>query len=489
MDTHSKKLLLAIVAFACLAIFQTFWGEKISVNGGLGWDGQRYAVIIRDMDYMLKHEQMDNYHLKRISTLWIINNSLKVLQIPVSHSSIVWAFAMFNLFCYLSSLILSYFIARKTNPNAFILVVMLFGNIYLSKLFFFYPVLTDSLAFLLSTMMIWFWYQNHKILLFLISFIAFFVYPILPFIGFVLCLFPFSAHFNMGNNFSKPLYSIAILTAVGSVAVISCYLSYIYLPSNTSQLLSSSSFIQENLNLRAFNLFTLLLLPAAFIILFIVFIARKISIDYRNFLKIDDLVGTAFYLFICSLIYILVENISPRIAPTISKYSANSYLQSLLLNSSHLPFKNWVSHIQFYGFIVFIPILILVQFYRNLMQLNIGLFIVLLLFIIQSIDCESRHLFIYLPFILFASLFYLPNFKFNIGSLGLLVIIFFSKFWIQIGQLTETRLVPFGEWQRFFKYHGPWMSEEAYLAAIPSTLVMIGLFVWYARKINTNTMD
>ena len=471
---------LVIAAFAVLAVFQTFFGEKITVNGGLGWDGQRYAVIIRDMDYMLAHEQMDNYHLNRISMLLLVNKSLKWGDIPVTHHSVIWAFSLFNLLFYLLSLLLAAKIAQKSGFDSItqaLFLLLIFGSFHQTKLVFFYPVLTDCLAWFYCLLFLFLWISNHRFLLLLAILLSFFVYPVIPFLGILLfCFGTESVSQSKPLQFNFISYAVIAVTLVAA-AILAGYLSYVYLPKILNLQINMSTFVQEVVLTRTLNIFALLMVQALFSLVLAKCFLEGIKSNWRS------LFFVLFQLALFAFLYSEIKTIGYRIAPTVSKYSFDNHLNYGFLNSSHLLLKNWVAHFQYFGLAMIIPFLILYKALREWTEVPTALLLIVGLFGLQSIDTESRHLFMYIPFLAMDGIQYI-----NVKSKTDLLILaattlYFSKCWTFIGPMTESRAIPFGEWQRYFRFHGNWMDEYSYAIALFNLILMvIGVGLWGRRK-------
>ena len=54
------------VSYACYALWALFFGERIPVRGGLGWDGEIYYFISQDFFQYLKGRGFDGYYIQRI---------------------------------------------------------------------------------------------------------------------------------------------------------------------------------------------------------------------------------------------------------------------------------------------------------------------------------------------------------------------------------------------------------------------------------------
>ena len=67
--------LLVAVGLASMA-----WGERLSANGGLGWDGQFYVALVKNFYESVFVNHMDNYHVQRIVPSGIVRYGMLLLN-------------------------------------------------------------------------------------------------------------------------------------------------------------------------------------------------------------------------------------------------------------------------------------------------------------------------------------------------------------------------------------------------------------------------
>ena len=93
--------------------------------------------------------------------------------------------------------------------------IVLFVNHAVSKYFFYYPALTDPLAFLLAMLMLLFFLKNNKTLLIITTIIGAFTWPLLVYFGLLLYIFP-----NKGLEFYARKRLSLILSVFAAFAVL-----------------------------------------------------------------------------------------------------------------------------------------------------------------------------------------------------------------------------------------------------------------------------
>jgi hypothetical protein len=66
MKREHWPIVLLFAAYACHALFAIFFGERIPVKGGLGWDGEIYYFISQDFMALWRGNVFDSYYIQRI---------------------------------------------------------------------------------------------------------------------------------------------------------------------------------------------------------------------------------------------------------------------------------------------------------------------------------------------------------------------------------------------------------------------------------------
>lgn len=174
-------------------ILYFFWGEKISVNNGCGYDGTFYCNITQNFDLFIQNKAFSVYYANRILPCGIVWFSLKILGLPLSLQNIITAFYVMNIVSWLIFLffwnkILHYYQISKSVQ--WLMSVLILISFYFMKFIFYYPVLTDGIALLSGTLLLWFYIQNKFIAILITAFLGSFVYPLFAVYAGILIVFP-----------------------------------------------------------------------------------------------------------------------------------------------------------------------------------------------------------------------------------------------------------------------------------------------------------
>src|ERR1700728_2859226 len=51
LSQRTVSLILALSIVAVVGGFSVFWGEKLPINGGFGWDGLIYGSVAQDLNF------------------------------------------------------------------------------------------------------------------------------------------------------------------------------------------------------------------------------------------------------------------------------------------------------------------------------------------------------------------------------------------------------------------------------------------------------
>jgi hypothetical protein len=181
---------LALVLGAGIA--QWHWGERIAAGRGQGWDGRFYAEMARDFPSQVFGHRLDAYRLERVLPSGIVYLSLRVFDLPPDDVNIVKMFAFYDL-ALLCGVVLAWVgIARccaisvRGRWLGFVLLFVCFANL---KVPFYYPVLTDTTAFFLGALLVYFHLGRNKAAMLAVLAFGAFSWP--SFVGLGALLFVF----------------------------------------------------------------------------------------------------------------------------------------------------------------------------------------------------------------------------------------------------------------------------------------------------------
>lgn len=173
--------LLTYLILFCYAVGYFFWGERIPVHGGLGWDGITYAAYAKNFIEEIT-TNADLYHVSRCLPSFLLWLSCKLLHVQLdSPESIFNAFFILNNVCFFLIYCLW---SRICQLKRFSLEVQLMGtlcffcNFSFLKFYQYDPVLTDVFALLLGMSALYFYLKKSFIFLNLLLIPTMFTWPV-----------------------------------------------------------------------------------------------------------------------------------------------------------------------------------------------------------------------------------------------------------------------------------------------------------------------
>ncbi len=178
---HHLVMLAVVLAFAAFGIL---FGEKVQTGGGLGWDGQVYARLVRNLTTILANDQLASYYGHRLLPLAIVHT--------FSRDDVILGFQLMNL---AASLISLWAWIRLSGIFSLSLgaIWVGFAGLFLSfqaaKLSHFNPVLIDSFAIATALVMLLLYVEKRVGALAVWTIIASFVWPTAAITGAALVCF------------------------------------------------------------------------------------------------------------------------------------------------------------------------------------------------------------------------------------------------------------------------------------------------------------
>lgn len=205
------------------SILYFIFGEKISVNNGCGYDGLFYCTITQNFDTFILNKSFSAYYANRILPCGIIHFSLKLFGFSLTLPNILTGFYVLNTISWLTATVLWHKILnyyRVSIKVQWLMSVFILLNFYFLKFMFYYPVLTDSMAFLSGMMLLWFYIQDKVLYLVVTGFFGAFVYPLFAIYACILIVFSIHFKLKLPEKQSKTFTDYSIITFLLTVFVL-----------------------------------------------------------------------------------------------------------------------------------------------------------------------------------------------------------------------------------------------------------------------------
>lgn len=464
-------------------VFYFLFGEKIPANNGLGWDGFRYADILKNL---LHSKEIDSYTAMRVYPSFLLRSFYSIFNIELSDQNIVRGFELLNV---LSVFFTVFFIKKifihlklkfETQILGFILLIF---NYAFLKHTFFYPVLTDLTALCLSTMLLYFWLKNETINMIIIILIGAFTWPILFYQGLLLIVFPVEQ--------KEPVYVnkwFRILFSVVSLVFASALIYYFIF----KQKLDAPYLFTLKIDRDLLMLSITGVLMIYYFLPFIFFDKRLFQFsEIKNKIHLNRLLVIAvLYVFF----HIGVRTFNLKNTDS-SDFTVEHVLSTPIIYSHVKPLISLVTQCSFYGLIIVFLILFWRKFIKSVQSFGLGITLAFALNLyLCALISEARILINLLPWIVVFLMPVFDKYKLSSGILFLIFVLNFiiSKVWLTIhydffnNPYNTDGTIGFPN-QKYYMHTGVWMTEGMWKLQFVLMLLVfiISFFVFY--KINFNS--
>jgi hypothetical protein len=421
------------------------------VNGGLGWDGKRFAFFTQNLYELITTKSFDGYYIQRLIPFLLTRLLIDLYHLifnisnNISDIEVINANKLLNFILLIHGLYLWLRISVKlewSNICKYFSISLLYINFFTLKEVFFNPVNTDVFALYIGIVLLYFYLFNYWNLLLLLTLLSLCIIPKIGLlIGGILLLFNRS---NSTYHMKFPLTKALKITI--SIILVVTYLILCY------KLLFNQTLISKYLLVSV-------LLSSIYLLAVMAFIMKQIS----NCIEIE--INGIRNLFCLILGYTIISY-------TLGVYSSVEYLDSFgfLQNIIESANENPLGHISagFYFGGMIIIYLTIVPFFAKEIKHNLAQNEILLLGIvlILGINSETRQMLIFFPFLVYVILKILYNkLNFRLLVYTILINLLLSRFWLPINLFGivdanhHRTLIS----QLWFMNHGPWLSIEMHL--------------------------
>jgi hypothetical protein len=453
-------------------LFNILFAEKFPANNGFGTDGYVYQTLITQFNHSFF---FDSFYIHRILPSFLIREILMAFSIEFSPGNIFYCFELLNL---LSVVAAAYFVKKILQffnihfKNQLLAFCLLFINFALLKWPYYFPAMTDTLAFSLSIILLYFYLKQNTAGLIVISILLAFTWPMGYYQGLLLIAFPYQKipfkPFSLNGK--------AMICFLSVMLYIVSFICVIIINKTDTNLIYVPKIIRDML---PYTVAILIVFYLGYAKLF--FNSELFNLKLFFELLNKKRVGLALGTFILILLFIAVLKV-----PQTTIYKMSTVLENPIVHSAVRPGLSFVAHFGFYGIIL----CLLLFFWRDLTmiisQSGWGLVgaIALNLYLF-GIMPESRMLINLFPWLTIFLVLAINNFKFSNAfyvAVGCLCFIG-SKVWLLIAFENDYKLANVVDEhgsmdfpnQRFYMNLGPWMSERSLYFHGAAFLISMGI--------------
>ena len=180
----ARDAIVAVAVVAAGAALTIIIGERIGVNGGVGWDGQAYAAWAHDFPGEVLRAHVSEYQALRVlpsALVWASGLA------PIRGFQVLDAFALVASAALLARIAIALGWSRATGWAAFAATFLAFAN---ARHALYDPVLTDPSAFLLGMATAWAFVERRPIAQWAVAGAAMFTWPVLAPAGLAMLALP-----------------------------------------------------------------------------------------------------------------------------------------------------------------------------------------------------------------------------------------------------------------------------------------------------------
>lgn len=465
MIKRNWPIFLLLLAFALYGFGTLLWGEHILANNGLGWDGQAYYWLSKNMLHYWEDRIISSYYALRVIPSLLVNIMHTVAGTEHTHQLTSANFGRLNLASILLGTVLLWRCLEGTSTLwRTIGIGALLSSFAFARMPFYYPILTDSFAFLIGALLLWGHQRNSFPIKAVATLLGAFTFPS----TLVLALPLLVLRHSKGQSIPRRIETWLIVL---------CITIFIFLSLTGPAFRGGMPFD----TVQPARWVVLLSIP--FPLIYLIWLWRryngfpipfnpKLHLNYR---------GAAVWGGIFTIVVLIVLWTRPATLP--KGFAFMHIVDTGLLH----PAVALVAHVSFFGPIMLIPLLFPRRFKEELEKLDMPLRWTAMLGLSMLVASESRTSIMILPLIILLCVRTLNNQSITTTGIAVLSLVAFlwSKVWFIINQGEMVgELLEFPR-QRYFMHIGPWISTQAYLIQLAATIVT-GRTLWLVLRRKKN---
>ncbi len=462
-----RIILLGILS---VLIVYGHFSERIPSNNQTGWDGKLYADLVVSLDKQWQNNEIDGYLVQRIlpSAIGYVFFHKILNKKDVSRKDAV------NFFLWLNTLLIAFsvwgflLLSRKLLWNLHTEIIgfaALFFNYAILKQAWYYPVLTDIMAFTLGLWLVYFFLSEMYVPSVLICIAGAFVYPLfLP--TTILLYIPVS-----GALFQSKMIVYIVRTMLLSLLAILLY-TYHYYPEH---ILHPRYIMQVNKSL----------LPLSVVALVVYLWHITKPLQKTDFVEEKKLAHSIIAILLLA-IFIVIQLFVRNYLPQETNFTAAVFGMNIFQQAISNPLAFIVYHTVYVG-----PLVMLMLVWKWNWVHTKYLLLFIFAYLLLCLGTESRQFINAWPVLVVVFLHTINNKKLHplfVATFVLLSLVQ-SHFFLQINEPGIYETYEYGKFpeQWYFMHHGPFATPYSYVINTSgSVLVALILYLAY-RFLHSNS--
>jgi hypothetical protein len=435
----------------------------VQFSDSLTWDGEKYIDYTLHFPQVAFGQTLNVYYFQRIFPSGLIYYSLKLLGLPLTTHAVFYAFLALNILLIFISFGIWLLVCKQlalSNRGKLLGFTGLFINFAIMKMAFYYPVLTDIMAFTLGLSLLYFYLKRSSTGLLSMGLIGAFTLPTLFYSSLILFIFPIQYRNDVSsNNYDLGKRWIALSMAFSFLLLIIVFVFYRQVP-----LLNPSPPVVLFISIAAVLVY--LYLSASYLFSFELY--KQCIQNFKAWGKV--LLAVSIFIGIYMTIFWGASD-----EPSPLNYKG--FLANIVITSIANPFAFLVAHVVYVGPAVLLLIYYNKSFINLITRYGLGLHGLVAGYVLLSVNSETRLFINIWPFFIAFLCKTLENRKLPVSFYFwfFLVSLALSKFWygIEVASFSKNYL-KFPE-QKYFMSIGPWMSDAMY--GLQGSIILL-LFLW-----------
>jgi hypothetical protein len=437
------------------------WGEKVSHQGGWGWDGIRFGAWAKDFYKLVLVDRVNHYYLQKSLPSAVVHYAMRAVGASRSDANVIRAFTILDIGCWTLVAVVWVRIAKMlalSRAAAWFGFVVLFVNHAALKHYFYNAVLVDSSGLLIAALMFHAYLARRPWLILPLAFIGGFVIPgLLPSLGGILVLF------GRTDARTSPRPTVGLAIALGGALVVA------------QRALGIFDEAYPIVNGAEQVLATLLPLSVTALVVFLVLLCAPLASYWPGPRELWRAFQLRWIIAI-ALVFWGVHATVDHYKNALVDVTPDAHYRTVLLLGIAKPLVSLVAHTAFLGPAILLSIVLRWPLARSLSKLGPGAMLATAAGFVLAIDSESRHILFFMP--IFATGLALAFERIGgarrPGAVLFVAVIavVLSKAWLPL----ETPPLAWNLDERLFMSLGPWMTMSAYGMQGAATLVAGILF-------------
>ena len=442
-------------------------GEIILESNGFGYeDGIEFREMVLDFPARITSHQVLKYYVQRAFPSLILYSSFKVLGMQPTDTDILFGFRAYNLLLLLISVVVWHQVAKEMKFSIFgewAAFIGLFVNVFILKLYFYKPVLTDQTAFFLGVLLLYFYLRRQWVWFWIVVLIGAFTWQTMIYYGIVLFLF--------SNEY--PRLNKSFLLSYLRIDVILAALSVMFLLQNLQ------AGFAKGLQDKWWILDKSVIYLSILIVVIYLWVSLQTLLQNAQIYKFRDIMRS-----LISLKSVLVIVILAIVTIIINTFGVDSteheymrlFIKNAVNKSIGAPAVFLIAHVVYFGPIVLLTVFFWRRVVSYIQQYSIGLSLFFIGNIFLSLSSETRFLTAAFPFIVVFTVKALEKYALKPSFLWLFFVVslLFSKVWYRINVAWQD-----GFSQAYMMNYGPWISPEMYVVQ-GCAVLFGGMLLYYA---------